>query len=59
MSAICGVSQKIKTREVHKQDKREESKMTNKEKKGFECNKGWTNDEISLLIDTLEANPYL
>ena len=40
MSTICGVSQKIKTREVHKQDKREESKMTNKEKKGFECNKG-------------------
>ena len=33
MSVICGVLQKTKRREGHKQDKREEAKMTSKREK--------------------------
>ena len=58
MSIICGVPQKIKRREGHKQDKREEAKMASKKEKDSNAKKDWTDDEISLLIDMLEANPY-
>ena len=50
--------QKIKRREGHKQDKREEAKMVSKKEKDSNAKKDWTDDEISLLIDMLEANPY-
>ena len=40
MSVICGVTQKIKRREGHKQDKREEAKMASKrEFNGFKSKK--------------------
>ena len=50
--------QKIK-REGHKQDKREEAKKASKKEKDLNAEKDWTNDEISLLNDMLEANPCL
>ena len=59
MSVIYGVRQKIKRREGYKQDKREDAKMASKKEKDSNAKKYWTDDEISLLIDMLEANPYL
>ena len=56
-SIICGVSHKIKRREGHKQDKRERAKMASKKEKDSNAKKDWTNDEISLLNNMLEANP--
>ena len=59
MSIICGVPQKVKRRKVHKQDKREDAKMASKKEKDSHAKKEWTDVEISLLIDMLEANPCL
>ena len=59
MSVICGVLQKIKRRAGHKQDIREEAKMASKKEKDSNAKKDWTGNEISLLIDELEANPCL
>ena len=59
MSIICAVPQKIKRREGHKQDKREETKMESKKEKYLNAKKDYTDDEISLLTDLLEANPCL
>lgn len=59
MSIICAVPQKIKRRERHKQDKREETKMESKKEKYLNAKKDYTDDEISLLTDLLEANPCL
>ena len=39
--------------------KREEVKMVSKKEKDSNAKKDWTDDEISLLIDMLEANPSL
>ena len=58
-SIICGVPQKIKTREGHKQDQREEAKMVSKKEKDSNVKTDWTDDEISLLTDMLEAKPCL
>ena len=58
-SIICGVSQKIKRREGHKQDKTEGAKMASKKEKDSNAKEDWTNDEISLLNDMLKANPCL
>ena len=50
MSKICGVPQKIKRRESHKQGKREEAKMESKKEKDSNAKKDWTGDEVSLLF---------
>ena len=59
MSITCGVPQKMKRREGHKQNKKERAKIVNKKEKDSNANKDWTNDEFSLLINKLEANPCL
>ena len=59
MSVICGMPLKIRRTEGHRQDKREEAKMASKKETDSNAKKDWTNNEISLLIDMLEANPYL
>ena len=59
MSIICGVPRKIKRREGFKQNKKEEARMVKKKEKDSNIKKHWTDDEISLLIDMLEANPCL
>ena len=59
MSMICGVPQKVKRREDHKEDKREEVKLASKKEKDSNAKKDWIDDEIFLLIDMLEANPWL
>ena len=41
--------QKIKRREGHKQDKREEAKLARKKEKNSNARKGWT-ENISLLF---------
>ena len=50
MSIICSVPQKIKRRECHKQDKREDTKMESKNKKDSNAKKDWTYNEIPLLL---------
>ena len=47
MSIICGVPQR---REGHKQDKREEAKMSSKKEKDSNAKKDWTDKETSLLF---------
>ena len=59
MSIICTVPQKLKRREGHTQDKREEVKMASNKDKDSYAKEDWTNDEISLLNTMLEANPWL
>ena len=51
--------QKNKSREGHKQDKREEAKMATKKEKDSNAKKDSTDDEISLLNVMLEGNPCL
>ena len=53
------MSQKIKRREGHKEDKTEGAKMVSKKEKDSNAKEDWTNDEISLINDMLKANPYL
>ena len=50
MSIICSVPQKIKRREGHKQDKREDAKMESKNKKDSNAKKDWSYNEIPLLL---------
>ena len=58
MSIICGVLQKIKRNEVHKQDKRE-AKMAHKKEMDSNAKTDQTDNEISLLSGMLEANTCL
>ena len=57
LSIICGVPKKVERRECHKQGKREGAKIECKKEKDSITKTDWTDDKLSLLIDTLVANP--
>ena len=57
LSIICGVPQKVKRREGHKQEKREGAKIACKKEKNSNTKADWTDDKLSLLIDMLVVDP--